>query len=133
MGDVSGKGLGAAIYTTLIKGIFQTLAYECTCTAELFVKANSLIFTMLDNKSFITAIYAILNTVNNTLTFARAGHEPLIVYESVGVVFRYYKSQGPNLRRGLDKVKKLHDNLEECIVNIKVKHIFLFCDHRWSE
>ena len=124
IGDVSGKGLGAAIYTTLIKGIFQTLAYECTSTAELFVKANSLIYTMLDKKSFITAIYAILDTVNNNLTFARAGHEPLIVFESKGKQFEHYKCRGIGL--GLDKGKKLRDNLEECIINIKVKDILLF-------
>ena len=121
IGDVSGKGLGAAIYTTLIKGIFQTLAYECSSTAELFVKANSLIYTMLDKKSFITAIYAVLDTINNTLTFARAGHEPLIVYESEREQFKYYKSKGIGL--GLEKGKKLKDNLEECIINIKEKDI----------
>ena len=124
IGDVSGKGLGAAIYTTLIKGIFQTLAYECSSTAELFVKANSLIYSMLDRKSFITAIYAVLDTVNNTLTFARAGHEPLIVYESEGEQFIYYKSRGIGL--GLEKGKKLRDNLEERIINIKEKDILLF-------
>ena len=123
IGDVSGKGLGAAIYTTLIKGIFQTLAYECSSTAELFVKANSLIYTMLDKKSFITAIYAVLDTINNTLTFARAGHEPLIVYESEREQFKYYKSKGIGL--GLDKGKKLKDNLEECIINIKEKDIIM--------
>ena len=123
IGDVSGKGLGAAIYTTLIKGIFQTLAYECSSTAELFVKANSLIYTMLDKKSFITAIYAVLNTINNTMTFARAGHEPLIVYESEREQFKYYKSKGIGL--GLDKGKKLKDNLEECIINIKEKDIIM--------
>jgi serine phosphatase RsbU (regulator of sigma subunit) len=124
VGDVSGKGLGAAIYTTLIKGIFQTLAYECKSTAELFIKANSLIYTMLDKKSFITAIYAILNTKNNTLTFARAGHEPLFVFEDEQKQFKYYKTRGLGL--GLDKGKKLHDNLEECTIEIKLKDTLLF-------
>jgi serine phosphatase RsbU (regulator of sigma subunit) len=124
IGDVSGKGLGAAIYTTLIKGIFQTLASERTSTSELFVKANSLVYTLLDKRSFITAIYAILDTINNTLTFARAGHEPLIVYESEHKKFKYYKSQGLGL--GLDKGKKLQENLEECIIKINVKDVLLF-------
>ena len=123
IGDVSGKGLGAAIYTTLIKGIFQTLAYECTSTADLFVKANSLIYSMMDKKSFITAIYAVLDTINNTFTFARAGHEPLIVYEYKQEQFKYYKSNGLGL--GLDKGKKLRDNLKECRIDIKVKDTLL--------
>ena len=124
IGDVSGKGLGAAIYTTLIKGIFQTLSFECSSAAELIVKANSLIYSMLDKKSFITAIYAVLDTSKNTLVFARAGHEPIIVYESRGEQFKYYKSQGLGL--GLDRGKKLKENLEESVVNIEVKDIILF-------
>jgi len=127
IGDVSGKGLGAAIYTTLIKGIFQTLAYESNTTAELFVKANSLIYNMLDKKSFITAIYAVLDTATNTLIFSRAGHEPLIAYEYGQEQFKYYKNKGLGL--GLDKGKKLQDNLEEQVVQIKVKDtLFLYTD-----
>ena len=127
IGDVSGKGLGAAIYTTLIKGIFQTLAYESDSTIELFVKANSLIYNMIDKKSFITAIYGILDTVNNTFTFTRSGHEPLIVYENGSKQFKYYKNKGLGL--GLDKGKILKNNLEESIVNIKINDIlFLYSD-----
>ncbi len=123
IGDVSGKGLGAAIYTTLIKGIFQTLAYESSSTVELFEKANSLIYNMLDKKSFITAIYAVLDTSNNTLTFSRAGHEPLLIYEYGSGEFKSYVNKGLGL--GLDKGSKLVDNLEEQTVNIKVKDTIL--------
>ena len=127
IGDVSGKGLGAAIYTTLIKGIFQTLAYESTSTVELLTKANSLIYNMLDKKSFITAIYAVLDTSDNTLTFSRAGHEPLLVYEYGKEKFKYYKDKGLGL--GLDKGKTLTDNLEERVVNLKVKDtVLLYTD-----
>ncbi len=124
IGDVSGKGLGAAIYTTLLKGIFQTLAFECASTIELLTKANSLIYQMLDKKSFITAIYAILDTEANTLVFSRAGHEPLLVYENEKSAFCSYKQKGLGI--GLEKGKVLKDNLEEKIVIINEKDIILF-------
>ncbi len=117
IGDVSGKGLGAAIYTTLLKGIFQTLAYECTSTTELLSKANSLLYQMLDKKSFITAIYAVLDTVNDTLTFARAGHEPLLVYRKSDETFVNYRQKGLGL--GLDKGEILSVNLDEQQINIE--------------
>ncbi len=123
IGDVSGKGLGAAIYTTLIKGIFQTLAYESSSTVELFSKANLLIYNMLDKKSFITAIYAVLDTSNNTLTYSRAGHEPVLLYEFGKSKFKYFKNKGLGL--GLDNGNKLNNNLEELVVNIKVKDTLL--------
>ncbi len=127
IGDVSGKGLGAAIYTTLIKGIFQTLAYESSSTVELFTKANLLIYNMLDKKSFITAIYAVLDTSSNTLTYSRAGHEPVIIYEFGKSQFKYFKNKGLGL--GLDNGDMLANNLEELVVNIKVKDtVILYTD-----
>lgn len=124
IGDVSGKGLGAAIYTTLIKGIFQTLAFESSSTSEVLTKANSLLFQMLDKKSFITAIYAVIDTDKNTLTFSRAGHEPLLIYEGVKNQFLNYRQKGLGL--GLDKGKILGDNLEEYSLDFKENDFVLF-------
>ena len=111
IGDVSGKGLGAAIYTTLIKGIFQTLAYEYSSTSELLIKVNSIIYKMLDRKSFITAIYGVLDISKNTLTFSRAGHEPLLLYENSLKEFKVFSQSGLGL--GLDKGEALSNNLKE--------------------
>ena len=124
IGDVSGKGLGAAIYTTLLKGIFQTLSYECSSTAELFIKANSLLYQMLDRKSFITAIYAILDTDSNTMIFSRAGHEPLTVYDYQESIFKIYNPKGLGL--SLEKGGILANNLEEKKINIMKNDILLF-------
>ena len=124
IGDVSGKGLGAAIYTTLLKGIFQTLAFEYSSTVELLIKANSLLYQMLDKKSFITAIYAVLDTSTNKLVFSRAGHEPLIVYEMKESGFRTYKQKGLGL--GLEKGEVLKSNLIEQMVQINTNDIILF-------
>ncbi len=122
--DVSGKGLGAAIYATLLKGIFQTLAYECSTTAELLKKANYLLYQMLDKKSFITAIYAVLDTVENTIVFSRAGHEPLLVFENEKREFRSYRQKGLGL--GLETGKVLNDNLDEQIINLNQNDTVLF-------
>jgi len=122
--DVSGKGLGAAIYTTLLKGIFQTLAYECSSTAELLKKANHLLYQMLDKKSFITAIYAVLDPEENTIAFSRAGHEPLIVFENDQKIFKSYRQKGLGL--GLETGKVLNENLEEQIIRLKPNDTVLF-------
>ena len=124
IGDVSGKGLGAAIYTTLLKGIFQTLAFECSSTVELFTKANSLLYQMLDRKSFITAIYAILDTEANTLVFSRAGHEPLAVYENKESDFKVHNPKGLGLSLEMGRI--LTKNLEEKTVHISENDILLF-------
>ena len=122
--DVSGKGLGAAIYATLLKGIFQTLAYECSTTVELLKKANSLLYKMLDKKSFITAIYAVLDTEENTIVFSRAGHEPLLVFENDKKLFKSYRQKGLGL--GLEMGKVLNENLDEHVIKIKQNDTVLF-------
>jgi len=122
--DVSGKGLGAAIYTTLLKGIFQTLAFESRTTVELLTKANSLLYQMLDRKSFITAIYAVLDMEENTLVFSRAGHEPLLVYEGDKKIFNSYRQKGLGL--GLDNGKVLGNNLDEQVIRLNKNDTVLF-------
>ena len=124
IGDVSGKGLGAAIYTTLIKGIFQTLAFESSSTAEVLKKANSLIYQMLDRKSFITAIYGILDMENNTLSFSRAGHEPLLFFENEKNDFKFYRQSGLGL--GLEKGKILSSNLDEQVISFDLNDSVMF-------
>ena len=127
IGDVSGKGLGAAIYTTLIKGIFQTLAYEFSSTTELLIKANSLIYKMLDRKSFITAIYGVLDISKNTLTFSRAGHEPPLLFENNSKEFKIFNQ--PGLGLGLDKGDILSCNLKELEISLNVDDtILLYTD-----
>jgi len=78
IGDVSGKGLPAAIYMTFTKGIIQANAMRGLSPAETLSRANRLIYRNIARESFITMIYAILNVREKTITFTRAGHCPLI-------------------------------------------------------
>ena len=127
IGDVSGKGLGAAIYTTLIKGIFQTLAFESLSTSEVLLKANTLIYNMVDKKSFITAIYGILDFEENSLKFTRAGHEPLLIYKKDKNDFQTYKQSGLGL--GLEKGTLLSAQLNEQAFSLDINDsVVLYTD-----
>jgi serine phosphatase RsbU (regulator of sigma subunit) len=76
--DVSGKGLPAAIYMTLTKGIFQSYAGKSFSPRELLIHINEIVYRTIERGSFITMFYAILDHSDNTITYARAGHEPVI-------------------------------------------------------
>src|SRR4030095_3597430 len=45
----------------------------------LLIEANRMLAAHLDNRSFITMTYAVIDMNARTLTHARAGHTPLIV------------------------------------------------------
>jgi phosphoserine phosphatase RsbU/P len=77
--DVSGKGTSAALYMAELKGLMLALSHAEPSPRQLLCKVNHLLAEHLDNRSFITAIYAVIDLDAMTLTYARAGHTPLIL------------------------------------------------------
>ncbi len=76
--DVSGKGTSAALYMAEMKGLMLSLSRNHTSPRDLLCTANRIIAEHLNSRSFITMIYAIIDTRARTLTYARAGHTPLL-------------------------------------------------------
>jgi serine phosphatase RsbU (regulator of sigma subunit) len=76
--DVSGKGTSAALYMAELKGLMLSLSRIHDSPRDLLVNANRLIAEHLDARSFITMTYAVIDLRAGTMTYARAGHTPLI-------------------------------------------------------
>jgi len=86
--DVSGKGISSAFIMAEVKGVFESLADLIDSPKELLIKANKILEKSLDKKSFVTAIYGVFDLLNNKLSFARAGHPPLILLRD-GEILKY--------------------------------------------
>jgi serine phosphatase RsbU (regulator of sigma subunit) len=76
--DVSGKGTSAALYMAELKGLVLSLSQIYQSPRQLLIEANRILAENLDSRSFITMTYAILDLANGVMTYARAGHTPLI-------------------------------------------------------
>lgn len=76
--DVAGKGTSAALYMAELKGIALSLSQYHASPKRLLVDADRILSHHLDARSFITVTYAVIDTRARTLTYARAGHCPLI-------------------------------------------------------
>ena len=76
--DVAGKGTSAALYMAELKGIVLSLSQLYFSPRDLLINANKIISQQLDSRSFITMTYAIVDKNSGTLTYARAGHAPLL-------------------------------------------------------
>jgi serine phosphatase RsbU (regulator of sigma subunit) len=76
--DVSGKGASAALYMAELKGLVLSLSRIHTSPRDLLIDANRIIANHLDARSFITMTYAVIDLHLRTMTYARAGHTPLI-------------------------------------------------------
>ncbi|HKI77332.1 MAG TPA: SpoIIE family protein phosphatase, partial [Ignavibacteriaceae bacterium] len=82
IGDVAGKGLPAAIYMTLTKGIFHSYSEGNFSPKDVLIKINKLIYQIIESGSFITMFYGIIDHKKNEFVFARAGHEAAIFFNS---------------------------------------------------
>jgi len=81
--DVSGKGTSAALYMAELKGLVLSLSEIHSSPRDLLIAANRIISHHLDARSFITMTYAVLDLRARTMTYARAGHTPLIYVPGV--------------------------------------------------
>jgi sigma-B regulation protein RsbU (phosphoserine phosphatase) len=80
--DVSGKGTSAALYMAELKGLVLSLSQIYQSPRQLLLEVNRIISENLDSRSFITMTYAMLDLRGGTMTYARAGHTPLIYMRS---------------------------------------------------
>jgi serine phosphatase RsbU (regulator of sigma subunit) len=127
IGDVTGKGLPAAIYMTLIKGIFQSYSENNSSAAEVLIKINKLVYQIMQNGLFVTMLYGILDVTNNKFTFARAGHELPLIYKFSDRSARSIKTVGMAL--GFEKGDVFTTSIEEKTIKIeKGDTIILYTD-----
>jgi sigma-B regulation protein RsbU (phosphoserine phosphatase) len=76
--DVAGKGLAAGLYMAQLKVIVQSLARLHHEPKAFLTAINKVVSANLDGKSFITMLYGVIDIERREMTFARAGHCPLI-------------------------------------------------------
>jgi hypothetical protein len=111
VGDVSGKGVPAAIYMTLTKGILQSHAGEETSPKKVLSKVNQLMYRTIERNWYVSMFYAVLDSQRRLLRFARAGHNPGIVFRTGESEARLLQTAGIGL--GLDGGELFNKTLVE--------------------
>ncbi len=82
--DVSGKGTSAAFYMAELKGLILSLSQIYQSPKRLLMEVNKILSDSLDNRTFITMTYAVVDLEARTLTYVRAGHTPMIYVPADG-------------------------------------------------
>lgn len=78
IGDVSGKGIPAALYMARFVSDFRLLSQTQRHPAQLFAEMNRLLCKRSRRGIFVTSIYGILNPQTGEFEFANAGHLPCL-------------------------------------------------------
>jgi sigma-B regulation protein RsbU (phosphoserine phosphatase) len=86
LGDVSGKGMPAALMVMAFEARLRVLAEEAGNAASLVQRLNKVTCANCPSNRFITFFFGILDRAKGELTFANAGHNPPIVVRASGKV-----------------------------------------------
>ncbi|MBN2415228.1 PP2C family protein-serine/threonine phosphatase [bacterium] len=123
IGDVSGKGVSAAFYMTLAKGIVKTAAKTIRSPRELLISMNQVFYENVPRGIFISVMYGVFDFTRRTLTFARAGHNPLILRKQNQAGSELLNPKG--LAIGLEQGKIFDSVIEEQTIGISSGDVFV--------
>jgi serine phosphatase RsbU (regulator of sigma subunit) len=81
--DVSGKGIPGSMVMAVTRTIVRLIAVKHqNSAADTLKETNRLIAKQIKRGMFVTAFYAILDERTGSLSYASAGHNPMIIYRA---------------------------------------------------
>ena len=117
VGDVSGKGVPAALFMAVTRTLVKARASDDMSTASILTRINDEISR--DNKAymFVTLFVGILDTVTGEIVYTNAGHNPTLIRKADGSLERLDTLHGPvvGAREGLaykeDRIRVGQDDI----------------------
>jgi sigma-B regulation protein RsbU (phosphoserine phosphatase) len=86
IGDVSGKGVPAAIFMAVTRTLLKATALQGLSAGDCVKYVNDVLTRQSDSAMFVTIFYGILHTTNGELEYCLAGHNPPYVLSSTNGV-----------------------------------------------
>ncbi|MDZ4373781.1 MAG: SpoIIE family protein phosphatase [Phenylobacterium sp.] len=94
VGDVSGKGVPAALFMAMTMTLFKATALTGRTAGEIMARVNDELARDNAGQMFVTAICGILDLRSGEVEYADGGHEAPFVRRADGTVSRLAKSGG---------------------------------------
>lgn len=94
--DVSGKGVSAALYMTLTKGLLNALRLERGNLMEIATALNQRLYEVMRRRGFVTMSLTAIDPATRQLEVLRAGHLPMLHVRASGEA-RFVESKGMGL------------------------------------
>jgi phosphoserine phosphatase RsbU/P len=88
IGDVSGKGAGAALVMANLQAAVKTLADEDLSPMDLCRRVNRVLLGNCEDGRFVTFFCGILDTNERVLRYVNAGHNPPLLVRKNGSLLR---------------------------------------------
>lgn len=97
IGDVSGKGVPAALFMSVARTLLRATAQHGTPPGECFTYVNASLSEQNPAGMFVTLFYGVLNTRTGEIEFANGGHNPPYVFSRQGELRALTQKSGPLL------------------------------------
>ena len=82
IGDVSGKGVAAGLLMAMAKTAINTLSQEEVSPRQILLRANQILSQHISGHKFMTMLYFLWRSKEQTMIYSSAGHEHILVYRS---------------------------------------------------
>jgi phosphoserine phosphatase RsbU/P len=97
VGDVSGKGVPAALFMAVSRTLIKARAADDISTASIITRVNDELSRENKKYMFVTVFIAILDVVTGKLIYSNAGHNPPVIRRHTGETIQLDRRHGPVL------------------------------------
>ncbi|MBX2990206.1 MAG: SpoIIE family protein phosphatase [Bacteroidetes bacterium] len=94
VGDVSGKGIPAAIYMAVARTMIKSFASQILDPAACLSKVNTMLIPESDPRTFVTVFYGVLDTSTGVVRYCNGGHNLPFIIRNNGAVEQVEDSPG---------------------------------------
>ncbi|HEU4335102.1 MAG TPA: SpoIIE family protein phosphatase [Candidatus Eisenbacteria bacterium] len=92
--DVSGKGVPGSLVMTMIRTALRMEARGNRSASDVMAKMNAFVTEDMKKGMFVTMFYVVLDSLNRTVSYASAGHNPMILYRAQSDTTYFLKPKG---------------------------------------
>ncbi|HMP75921.1 MAG TPA: SpoIIE family protein phosphatase [Kiritimatiellia bacterium] len=117
IGDVSGKGVPAALIMSIVRSLIHTYAEVSGPPEEIVARVNRKLTPDIESEMFVTLAAFAFDPESHRARVVRAGHEPLLLVRANGTVERV---QPPGTAMGLTDVPVFDELLAPIDVRFEV-------------
>jgi sigma-B regulation protein RsbU (phosphoserine phosphatase) len=97
IGDVSGHGIGAALFMATARALLRAFTYKVAHPAEVLSEVNLFLERDMPPGSFMTLFFGEVNTKTGAFRYASAGHNPVFLFRKRTGTFEELDKTGPGL------------------------------------
>jgi len=117
--DVSGKGVPGSLVMTMIRTALRLEARDNYLPTDILARVNKFVTDDVKRGMFITIFLITLDSSKRTISYASAGHNPMILYRKESDACYFLNTRGLPLGIALPEGVSFEDSLEYDRVKLK--------------